>query len=289
MDQVDVTEQLAVTNLIDGAASLTPAWFLLRRLGLSASCMATYCGLSKYSSPWHMWWHMRYTPHESMEPTDATRHGQRYEDHCIAGFEQWSGNAVSNCPFRVSDMYRWIRTTPDGLVMEDVLQRPPAPATVECKCPYNAMYDTPPLQYVVQVMDQLFTYRIRVGYLAVWHPSGAMRVWRILWSPVYWHWIMERAAFFWCALQMDVAPCQNTLPWVVAPAEELMKQQMHRRLDEAQYLHERVHVAHQYRLHPEALPPYAPIECLRFDAVDETACNYLKRGAPIVQYAHRGI
>lgn len=88
---------------------------------------------------------MRYAPHESMEATDATRHGQRYEDLYIAGFEQWSGNAVSNCPFRVSDMYRWIRTTPDGLVMEDVLQKPPAPATVECKCSYNAMYDTPPL------------------------------------------------------------------------------------------------------------------------------------------------
>lgn len=270
--------------LVDAAQGLSPVWFLLRLLGLNASSFATFCGLSKYSSPTHMWWHMRYNPHEGMEPSDATRHGQKYEDHCVAGFEQWSGNRATNCPFRVSDMYHWVRTTPDAMILEDVLQNPPAPATVECKCPHNAMYNTPPLQYVVQVVDQLFTYHIRVGYLAVWHPSGAMRIWRIHWSTTYWHWIMQRAAFFWQALQSDIAPCPNTLPWVVEPAEELMKLQMQDHLSEAQYLHERVHVAHKHRLAPEALPPYLRIECLRFDFVDETACDYLKRGGVVVHY-----
>ena len=273
------------TQLIDAAEGLSKVWFLLRLLGLNASSLATFCGLSKYSSPWHMWWHMRYSPQHGMEPSDATRHGQFYEDHCVAGFAQWSGNSVSNCPFRVSDMYRWIRTTPDAFVFEDVLQTPPAPATVECKCPYNAMYDTPPLQYVVQVVDQMFTYRVRVGYLAVWHPSGAMRIWRIHWNIDYWHWLMQRAAFFWQALKLDIPPCRNTLPWVVEAAEELMKLQMKRAYDENHFAHSRVAIAYKHGLQEDALPPYIYLECLRFDAVNETACNYLKRGGVVVNYS----
>lgn len=271
-------------TLPDSAPGLSYLWSLLRSLGLNASSFATICGLSKHSSPWHIWWHMRYAPNESMEPSDATRHGQHYEDYCVAGFEKWSGNTTVNCPFRVSDMYQWIRTTPDALVLEDVLQDPIAPATVECKCPYNAMYDSPPVQYVVQVVDQMFTYRIAVGYLCVWHPNGAMRVWRIRWDIRYWHWIMERASFFWRALQNDIAPCKDTLPWVVDAAETLMKLLSQKNLTEEQYNRERIRVAAEFHLLPESLPPYLPLECLRFDMVQETARNYLARGGPVVQY-----
>lgn len=264
-------------KLANAAPSLCPNWHAARLFGISAAVAAAYANCSKYNHGRHGHHHLRHNPREGLEPSPPLAHGNFYEDSNVLAFSRWSGNEVLECPFRVSEYYSWIRATPDGLILQDRLQNPPAPALVECKCPYNAMYESPPVQYVMQQFIQMFVYRIPVNYLVVWHPSGAMRIWRTRWCDVYWQWLFMRLEYFWTMLRFDVESDAHTMGWNVQAAEEHMKAWLMCDGDVERSTVHRLRIAKTLECHPADIPPEVPIQRLRFDKVDCTANEFLRR------------
>jgi putative phage-type endonuclease len=241
------------------AVSLSPEWFLLRALRITASVFAVICGLSVYCTPWSLWDKMMNDPFYQMEGNEACWHGQLHEPDCIRGFEAWSGNSVIECPYRTDERYAWIGATPDGLVLDDVLRPGQGPAILECKCPYYHMYDSPPIQYVLQTYVQMFVYHVPVAYLSAWHPSGRMRIWRVHWNEACWAWCMLRARAFWYCMQEGVRPTPEMIPMVVHPTQQWLLQGEDQRWN----------LAATYGVKPWMLPPAFPIETLLFDLIDD--------------------
>lgn len=237
------------------APSLSPAWFLLRAIRITASVLGVICGLSPYCTPWLHFERMFADPYYQMEPTDATCYGHRREPDNIRVFCEWSGNCVLECPYRTSTTYAWIGATPDGLILSDALRNGEA-ALLECKCPYYHFYDAPPPHYVAQMFAQMHAYQIPVIYFSVQGKQDEMRVWRITWDDAYWAWLMVRATRFWTCVQARVEPTEAMIPMVSEPAKQLAVQG-----EDA-----RAAICRDHRLEPWMLPPPLEMELLRFDA-----------------------
>lgn len=254
--------------------SLSTAWFLLRLLGATAADISKYIGLSPYSSAQDAFWHMRHNPLQGLEPAPALAHGNFYEPQNIRMLSKRLGVQIVECPFRTDARCPWIRATPDGIVVLDPHTQ--QTALIECKCPYNAMYSSPPIQYVVQQFVQMRVYGLRVNYLSAWHPSGAMRVWRTHWNDDYWQWIYQRLQIYWTALRYDVEPTRTMLPWVVQPAQEHLDLQIKRWRDKDALDQSRSALVREFGLQANDLPPNVHIEQLHYDPVKGTGREFLE-------------
>lgn len=229
----------------------TNDWHLLRGVRITASAASVFAGCSEYGTPWAYALYKAMMPRDVWEGNDATKHGQAYENTCLAGFECVTDNLVCAAPYRTDWLTPWTGGTPDAFVAKDQLSRTRAPAVVEAKCPVYLMYKTPPLGYVFQVQLQMHTYRISVAYLAVWK-DGRITVWRIHYSERLYGYFLLFAMRYRMCLQSGVLPDKYVMHMVPHAAKEFAASGF----DEAK----RESIARAHDLEPHVLPPSPVID-----------------------------
>jgi hypothetical protein len=258
------------TESKEATASLSEAWFLLRQFSISATGGYKAGGMSRMVSVYHFWHHLVFDPRQKNEDNPIMAHGRNHEDHCIRSyeeitgnikcFEHFSGNTVSEAPFRRHPNIYWLGATPDGLVEEDGLCEG-RPALVECKCPFWVPYDTAPFEYLVQMFVQMAVYGIPCNYLVCWYRNRCRRVWRVHWNDDFWSYLFIRMCIFWQCVENRVSP-SFVLKNTGVACEDFARANFSS--DQRKY------IAKAHGLLPHDLPPPVRVEIVHYEAFDPT-------------------
>ena len=177
-----------------------------RKGRFTASNHACALGLG-YDSPQKFWrkWH-------DMEPITDKVHelmawGTMNEPNAIMGYEQIVGDLVTHCQEWIA-WEEWSGCTLDGRTALGIL---------EAKCP-RAMYDTPPIQYWIQVQSQLQFTDEGVADLCAWTPDEC-RIWRTTKSQSYWPSVESILKEYWRSLTAGLEPKRGQFKKIPLEAE----------------------------------------------------------------------
>lgn len=108
-------------------------WFKARKGKVTGSRVGGILGVNPYASAEDVMREMVrdwFGAEREFKGNDATRHGEKWEDHAVTLYEEQTGNTVDKAGFVVHEVYDFIGVSPDGLVGLD--------GGVEVKCPYWA-------------------------------------------------------------------------------------------------------------------------------------------------------
>lgn len=199
--------------ILSGDAS-REKWLEARRQGVTASEIATVCGLSPWDSPYALYWRKK---GELPEPddNDAMALGRYLEDYVAQRFAELhpefythgDGRSVFSHPDRP-----WQIATPDRIVYDHGIDlyggrygAGPALAVLECKT--AASYDgwgddgsdVIPVHYLCQVLWQMDVMGVQTGYVAcLFLHSRKLRVYELT---------MDAAAYADLKIMRDTAQC----------------------------------------------------------------------------------
>ena len=150
-----------------------------------------------YQSPQAFWrrWHGMEEPDEQAKV--RMQWGVEHEPDALAAYEELTGDIVTHCLDRQEFIAweDWCGATPDGRTQLGI---------VEFKCPQR-MYETPPLQYWIQVQSQLVMTDEGVADLCAWTPD-AVSIWRTRKVNNYWNDVEPTLKAYWECLTSGMEP-----------------------------------------------------------------------------------
>lgn len=167
------------TEVIPADGYLSPEWHEARRSTVSASEIPVILGLTTWQSPFDLWWAKR-TGEDSEGENRQMRRGRRLEAMVVEDFTDAHPEfVVTPCGLVANNERPWQTCTPDGLVFETESLGGPvdereAVAVVEAKTDGDVGAwgeegtDEIPVRVRAQVLWQLDTIGVNVGYVAVW-------------------------------------------------------------------------------------------------------------------------
>jgi len=168
-------------------------WAALRTGVVSASDVVAAVGLSKHAKP-HALWEVKTRQIDRSSSSEATAHGQLWEERVRRWFERAFDVQVKTAEFRLHPELSFIGATPDGLVESPTGQR-----LLEIKCPLiNPPYDFIPTEIMAQIQTQLEVFDMGECDLVCASVSrGVVRHFRVFRSRAYFRWLEARLRTFW--------------------------------------------------------------------------------------------
>lgn len=138
---------------MDTVVQRTDEWYALRENMLTASDVATAIGDNPYRSPKNLLMSKTSTKSAGVRfESEATKHGNMYEDRAIERFCELTGHVVHDVGIFVHPEHRWLGGSPDGLTETCEL--------VEVKCPLTRQitheipeYYYPQVQVCMEILD----------------------------------------------------------------------------------------------------------------------------------------
>lgn len=198
------------------------SWHEQRRSRVTASEIAAILQLSppKWNSPFNVWWSKKLADEPEPE-TAQMRRGQRLEPLIIEDFTDAHPEFhIFPAGLCVNDDRPWQACTPDGILTEShSTTEPGAPvALLEVKTAAgygewgDAGTDDIPVHYRAQVLWQLDTLGLDVGYVAVWLPGFTYREYVIERDAADLQLMRKAAADFLTSLDNDQPPDLDASP-----------------------------------------------------------------------------
>lgn len=150
-----------------------------------------------YQSPQAFWrhWHGLETHDDNAKARMAW--GSEHEPDALAAYEEITGDIVE-CALDRQEFIKWedwSGCTPDGRTQLGI---------AEFKCPQR-MYETPPIQYWVQVQSQMVMTAEGVADLCAWSPEQT-RIWRTNLDSNYWPTVEPILKRYWECLTKGMEP-----------------------------------------------------------------------------------
>ena len=99
----------------DTVIQRTEEWYSLRENMLTASDVATALGLNPYRTPKNLIMSKTSKKKGGRFESEATKHGNMYEDRAIERFCEMTGHVVHNVGIFAHEEHEWLGGSPDGL------------------------------------------------------------------------------------------------------------------------------------------------------------------------------
>lgn len=191
--------------------SLSDAWFLIRKLTVSASKLGVSINLysgdiceSQFRSIRH-----GYKEIFSKDTQGFLKWGQDHEEEGAYAVEVVFGVKCIESPFVLDPDIPNFGATPDKYVPHAANDN--KPFLVEIKAP-GRMYASPPPAYICQMYAQMRVYGVKRTYFSCWTPKQ-VKIWVVLFDDNFWRFIYRRLQVFIQCVQFDVPP-NNLLPHI---------------------------------------------------------------------------
>jgi putative phage-type endonuclease len=136
----------------DTVIQRTEEWYSLRENMLTASDVATALGLNPYRTPKNLLMSKTSKKKGGRFESEATKHGNMYEDRAIERFCELTGHVVHNVGIFVHDEHKWLGGSPDGLTETCELVEVKCPLTREIKHEIPEYY-FPQVQVCMEILD----------------------------------------------------------------------------------------------------------------------------------------
>ena len=174
----------------------TAHWLRMRKQGLGASDSAAVLGLSKWGTPLSVYMD-KLSDHVDDTMSDRQDWGHRLEEPVAQWVRDTKGLQVTESPGLIrSEEYPWLLATPDRKVIEgDVV----VPLEIKSSDAFmrDAWSDGIPLNYQIQLQQQILIMGAPHGYLAVLHGGNTPEFYRVPADAEFHEQLVRLTRTFW--------------------------------------------------------------------------------------------